>query len=81
MTETIKLNKKLYWTQTILALLGTILSIYLFFQHAQIKFGIQDSDSFCTLGPYADCNAVNSSDFSEFLGIPIAAVGALFYFN
>jgi protein-disulfide isomerase/uncharacterized membrane protein len=81
MTETIKLNKKLYWTQTILALLGTILSIYLFFQHAQIKFGIQDSDSFCTLGPYADCNAVNSSDFSEFLGVPIAAVGALFYFT
>lgn len=59
---------------------GVAASLYLFAQHTRLKSGIQESASFCTLGKYADCDVVNASRYSEIAGVPLAAIGALFYF-
>ena len=73
-------NKLLYFFQLFSALTGVGLSLYLFIQHTRLKSGIQESASFCTFGKFADCDAVNVSQFSEIGGVPIAAFGALVYF-
>jgi len=62
------------------AILGIAVSFYLLIQHTRLKSGIQDSASFCSFGRFADCDVVNASSYSEFLGIPLAAFGACFYF-
>ena len=76
-----KLQRRFYRLQLALSLLNTGLSLYLLIQHTRLKFGLQDSSSFCSLGRFADCDMVNSSPYSEFFGIPIASIGALFYFS
>jgi uncharacterized membrane protein len=67
--------------QIIVSTLGLILSLYLLVQHTRLKAGIQDKDGFCHIGEGFDCNSVNASAFSEIVGIPIAALGALFFFT
>jgi len=73
-------KKFLYVIQLLAAIAGVALSIYLLVQHTRLKSGIQGSQSFCSFGKYADCDVVNSSDYSEVFGLPIAAIGAGFYF-
>lgn len=63
------------------SILGLITSLYLLVQHTRLKSGIQESASFCSFGRFADCDVVNASQYSEILGIPIASLGALFYFT
>lgn len=72
--------KRFYYLQVISALLGINLSLYLLAQHTRLKSGIQGEGSFCSLGKYADCDIVNSSQFSEILGFPLASLGAIFFF-
>jgi uncharacterized membrane protein len=62
-------------------LLGLGLSLFLLIHHTELKTGIQDSSSFCSIGKYADCDVVNAGPFSEIFGFPIAALGALLYFT
>lgn len=71
----------LFLFQLASALAGIALSLYLLVQHTELKSGIQAEASFCSISSYVDCDVVNSSDFSEVLGIPTAALGALFYFT
>lgn len=71
----------LYRLQVLFALLGSLASGYLLVQHTRLKSGIQESASFCSFGKFADCDVVNSSHFSEIGGIPLASLGALFYFG
>lgn len=58
---------------------GACLSIYLALQHTRLKLGIQQGASFCSLGKGVDCDVVNSSQFSELFGLPIASFGALYF--
>ncbi len=68
-----------YYLQLILAAFGAGLSLYLLVQHTRLKTGIQGGSSLCSLGKYADCNVVNASPHSEIAGIPLAALGTLFF--
>lgn len=67
--------------QILFSLLGVVTSVYLLVQHTRLKSGIQESASFCSLGGFADCDVVNSSDFSEIGGVPMASLGIIFYFT
>lgn len=66
--------------QWLCCILGIASSLYLLAQHTRLKSGIQESASFCTFGKYADCDVVNASHYSEIAGVPLAALGAIFYF-
>jgi protein-disulfide isomerase/uncharacterized membrane protein len=70
----------IYYTQLLASLLGVITSIFLVVQHTRLKTGIQASASFCSLGRFSDCDVVNASRFSEIFGVPVATLGASFYF-
>ena len=69
-----------YLLQLFTITIGIALSVYLLIQHTELKSGIQDTASFCSLSSFADCDVVNASDYAEVVGIPIAGFGALFYF-
>lgn len=75
-----KYIKKYYLLQLASAVFGIILSVYLLVQHTRLMAGIQDGASFCSLGGLADCDVVNASAFSEVAGIPLAALGTLYFF-
>lgn len=60
--------------------MGTAISLYLLVQHTRLKSGIQGGSSFCSFGKYADCDVVNSSQYAELLGVPLAALGGLYFF-
>ena len=75
-----KKKPKLYVAQLISAFSGLLVSLYLLAQHTRLKSGIQGDASFCSLGKFADCDVVNSSQYSEFLGIPLASLGAVYFF-
>lgn len=68
-----------YVVEVVAAAAGLALSIYLAVQHTRLKLGIQGGPSFCSLGQHFDCDAVNSSTFSEIAGVPIALAGAFYY--
>ena len=73
-------NRTYYWLQIFASVLGLALSLYLLVQHTRLKSGIQVSASFCSLGGFADCDVVNVSPISELAGIPLAAIGSVYYF-
>lgn len=76
-----KINGQFYYLiELFAALLGVVVSIYLFVHHVRLTSGLQEGASFCSFGKFADCDSVNVSQFSELFGIPIAAFGALAYF-
>lgn len=54
--------------------MGLVVSVYLGLQHHPAM-----GSSFCSVSSTFDCDAVNRSEYSEFFGIPIAFLGALFY--
>jgi uncharacterized membrane protein len=55
------------------SLVGLILSVYLLYEH------FQPAPSFCDINSKVSCEAVNTSSYSSFLGIPVALFGALHY--
>lgn len=62
---------------TALAGLGVLISIYLTFIHlTYLSTGVP---SVCNLGEKLNCDAVNSSPWSEVWGIPVSHLGLLFY--
>lgn len=69
-----------YFIQLACAASGMALSIYLLVHHTRVKLGIQDSSSFCSFGRMADCDIVNVSRFSEVSGVPLASIGAVYFF-
>ncbi|NBT58059.1 hypothetical protein EBT16_04665 [bacterium] len=72
--------RRLHYFQLGSALLGIVLSLYLLVHHTRVKLGIQDSSSFCSFGRLADCDIVNVSKFSEVSGMPLASIGAIYFF-
>lgn len=57
----------------ILALLGLLLSAYLLVGH------YQEGETFCNFGERLNCDYVNSSEYAELFGIPVALLGLLSY--
>ena len=66
--------------QVVFSVIGLATSLYLFVHHTRLESGIQESASFCSFGKYMDCDSVNVSRYSEIFGIPIAAIGAVYFF-
>lgn len=75
-----KKTKKYYLLQLLSATFGILISLYLLVQHTRLMAGIQEGASFCSLGGLADCDVVNASKYSEIAGMPLAALGTLFFF-
>ena len=72
--------KQLSLIQIGFSLFGAALSLYLLVHHTRVKLGIQDSSSFCSFGRMADCDIVNASKYSEVSGVPLASLGAFYFF-
>jgi uncharacterized membrane protein len=68
MVKHTKLDNKLRIASLILAVLGLLDSIYL----TWVKF----SGKYALCGPIGNCESVNTSQYSEVFGIPIALLGA-----
>jgi len=54
---------------------AVLLHSYLTYEHYLLKFGAAEQNSICNINQIFNCDAVNSSSFSEFLGAPIALWG------
>jgi uncharacterized membrane protein len=65
------MNKKLIWASLILAMIGTLDSIYL------LVYKISKNNAMC-LGN-GDCSTVNASRYSEIYGIPVSLLGIMAY--
>ena len=68
MVKHTKLDNKLRIASLLLAVLGLLDSIYL----TWVKF----SGKYALCGPIGNCESVNTSQYSEVFGIPIALLGA-----
>ena len=68
MVKHTKLDNKLRIASLILAVLGLLDSIYL----TWVKF----SGKYALCGPIGNCESVNTSQYSEVFGIPVAILGA-----
>lgn len=62
-----------------LFLVAAGVSAYLLWQHYELINGEAAFNSFCSVSAKVDCDSVNSSVYSEFLGIPLAAWGLGYY--
>jgi protein-disulfide isomerase/uncharacterized membrane protein len=78
MTATLT-SRRWYFLQLIFAALGVGTSLYLLVQHTRLKTGIQGGSALCSFGQYADCNVVNASQYAELGGVPLAALGILYF--
>lgn len=65
------MDKKLYWSSVVLAIVGTLVSIYM------TIYKLTSNNAMC-LGS-GDCSTVNASPYSSVYGIPVAFVGVLGY--
>ncbi|HBL16581.1 MAG TPA: hypothetical protein DD417_07455, partial [Elusimicrobia bacterium] len=61
------------------AALGAALAGHSSFRHLQLSRHGAAEQSYCSLSEKIDCDVVNASSYSEFLGVPIAWWGLLFY--
>lgn len=67
-------RKKYILPTLIVIFLALLVSLYMARHHYQISFGLQDTKSICNVSEKMDCDAVNTSPYSEILGIPVAMV-------
>jgi protein-disulfide isomerase/uncharacterized membrane protein len=65
----------------ILGLLGFVISFEALRQHVLHANALTAAPSFCDISSYVSCNKVNASEWSTFLGIPIASYGIFFYLS
>ena len=66
-------SKALYVLVLIISAFALLASLYLTYAH----YTTADPLCFSIFGLNAECNAVNQGEYSEILGIPIAAIGVL----
>jgi protein-disulfide isomerase/uncharacterized membrane protein len=62
-----------------LSLLGFVISLEALRQHLLYTHALSSTPSFCDISSYVSCNKVNASEWSTFLGVPIASYGIFFY--
>ncbi|PIQ78452.1 hypothetical protein COV82_00660 [Candidatus Peregrinibacteria bacterium CG11_big_fil_rev_8_21_14_0_20_46_8] len=63
-------NRSRYIFAVVLALLGMLVTVYLIKQHYA-----EPDTSFCNVSAIVNCDVVNQSKYSTFLGIPVAILG------
>ena len=64
---------------SLLLVVGVVVSIISLKHHTLLEYGWQAEPSFCNLGEKFNCDQVNASEWSIFLGVPVAAWGLAFY--
>jgi len=64
---------------SLLLLVGVVVSLVSLKHHTLLQYGWQAEPSFCNLGESFNCDAVNASEWSVFLGFPVAAWGLAYY--
>lgn len=62
-----------------LLVLALLCSLYLLHHDLEVKSGYQIGPSICSLNQTFDCDAVANSEYSSFLGFPVAMFGSVFY--
>ncbi len=73
------MRKKALIVVVIAALFGAALSILSTTQHLRIQREGLIEESFCAVSETINCDIVNASSYSEFLGVPIAWWGLCYY--
>jgi Vitamin K epoxide reductase family. len=73
------MKKKFLIITIIIAVLGAVIAGISTSQHMRIEREGLENGSFCAISETVNCDIVNASSYSEFLGIPIAAWGFIFY--
>jgi protein-disulfide isomerase/uncharacterized membrane protein len=73
------MRKKFLIVVAVAALLGAVLSIMSTTQHFRIQKEGLEKASFCSISETINCDVVNASSYSEFLGVPIAWWGLIYY--
>lgn len=68
-------SPKALWLVTIFALVGTVLALLLFIDHLYPGSRLLP----CAEGVWSGCGEVNRSEFSEILGLPVAAYGVIYF--
>lgn len=63
----------------LLSLLGVVVSATALYEHIIYRYGLATGPSFCNISQHINCEAVNASEWSLFLGLPIASYGLFFY--
>ena len=71
--------KQQHWVVVgfIFLILGIGVSVYLVSHHYDLMYARQESKSFCSVNAAFDCDAVNTSVYSEVAGIPVSLIAAL----
>ena len=64
---------------TLLAFLGAAFGMYALMHHIDMASGLAKGPSVCTINATINCDKVNSSEYSEIFGVPVASFGVLFY--
>jgi uncharacterized membrane protein/protein-disulfide isomerase len=63
----------------LLSALGVAVSATALYEHIIYRYGLATGPSFCNISQHINCEAVNASEWSLFLGLPIASYGLFFY--
>lgn len=72
-------NKKLLSLMIIGSVLGAIFAFISLYEHVELVNDLKISPSFCNISDAFNCDKVNESKFAEFIGVPIASFGILYY--
>lgn len=59
--------------------LALLISLYLLHHDLEIASGYQVGPSICSLNEIFDCDALSKSEYSKFMGLPVAMFGSIFY--
>ncbi|MFA5138800.1 MAG: vitamin K epoxide reductase family protein [Elusimicrobiota bacterium] len=73
------MRKGALWVVLLASLCGCVLAGLSTWQHLRILRRGFEEQSFCAISEKVNCDVVNASSYSEFLGTPIAWWGLLFY--
>jgi protein-disulfide isomerase/uncharacterized membrane protein len=68
-----------YKLMSLLAVIGFGVSCVTLYEYVIYARGLASGPSFCNISKQVNCEAVNASKWSYFLGLPIASYGVFFY--
>ena len=73
------MSRFLFFILSLLYLAGLWISDRLILEHVDLKLGNTEDQGLCNLVDFFSCKAAAQSSYSEFLGMPIAALGEAYY--
>lgn len=72
------MHKKILWSSVVLCGLGLCLALISLYPNKVTQWGLA-AESFCNINAFINCDLVQASSYSKLFGVPVAAVGLLFY--